>query len=111
MKAINAIIRPVRLDDVRDALRHVPGFPGMTVSKVEGCSAPSRHHPHSLKEELLDYSPKIRIEMVADDSYVSALYETVKRVGTTGQVGDGLVWVTPVEAFDYLWQPDQAAQA
>jgi nitrogen regulatory protein P-II 1 len=103
MKEIKAVIRPVRLDDLREALRLVPGFPGMTVAEVEGCSAPARHHPSTLREELLDYSPKVRIEIVAEDEHADALYETVQRVGATGKVGDGIVWMTAVECCDYLW--------
>jgi nitrogen regulatory protein P-II 1 len=105
MKEIKAVIRPVRLDDVREALRHVPGFPGMTIGKVDGCSSPARHTPHGIREELLDYSPKVRIEMVVQDEYVDALCAVLKRVAATGHVGDGLIWVTQVASFDYIWNP------
>ena len=109
MKEIKAIVRPVRLDDLREALRQQPGFPGMTVLDAQGCSAPARHQPHSLREELLDYSPKVRIEIVAGDEHADALYETVLRVGTTGHVGDGIVWMTEVARCDYLWRPGTEA--
>lgn len=105
MKEIKAIIRPVRLDDVREALMRTPGFPGMTVTHVEGCSAPGRHQPQNLKEELLDFSPKVRIEMVAADEHADTLYEALKRAATTGHIGDGLVWMSEVTRCDYLWQP------
>jgi nitrogen regulatory protein P-II 1 len=105
MKEIKAIIRPNRLGDVREALRHVPGFPGMTVSKVEGCSSPTRNPPTNHKEELLDYSPKVRVEIVVDDEFVDPLRAAIVRAGTTRHVGDGVVWVTHVESFDYLWMP------
>jgi nitrogen regulatory protein P-II 1 len=59
MKEIKAVIRPNKLASLRDALVALPGFPGMTVSKVEGCSAPNRHLvPHNIKEQLTDYTPK-----------------------------------------------------
>lgn len=106
MKEIKAIIRPARLDDIREELRQVPGFPGMTITKVEGCSAPTRHQPHTLKEQLLDYSPKIRIDIVIDDQYAQAVYEAIKRIASTKQIGDGIVWLNTVEQFDYIWQPD-----
>ncbi|MDX3906590.1 MAG: P-II family nitrogen regulator [Pigmentiphaga sp.] len=105
MKEIKAVIRPTRLDDVREALMRTPGFPGMTVTHVEGCSAPARHQPQNLKEELLDFSPKVRIEMVVDDDHADVLYETVKQAAATGHVGDGLVWMGDVQRCDYLWQP------
>jgi nitrogen regulatory protein P-II 1 len=105
MKEIKAIIRPNRLTDVREALRHVPGFPGMTVSKVEGCSSPTRNPPMNHKEELLDYSPKVRVEIVVEDEFVDPLKAAIVRAGTTRHVGDGVVWVTQVESVDYLWKP------
>ncbi|ABR90383.1 nitrogen regulatory protein PII [Janthinobacterium sp. Marseille] len=106
MKEIKAIIRPVRLDDVREALGQVAGFPGMTITHVEGCSSPARHQPHDFKEELLDYSPKVRIDIVIDDQYAKAVYDTIKRVASTKHVGDGIVWMNTIDQFDYIWQPD-----
>lgn len=105
MKEIRAVIRPVRLDDVREALMQMPGFPGMTIAHVEGCSAPVRHPPQNLKEELLDFSPKVRIEIVADDDQADALYQTIRRVAGIGHAGDGLVWMNEVARCDYLWHP------
>ncbi|MBX6318342.1 P-II family nitrogen regulator [Pigmentiphaga sp.] len=106
MKEIKAVIRPTRLDDVRAALMKTPGFPGMTVSHVEGCSAPARHQPQNLKEELLDFAPKVRIEIVAADEHAGALYETIRQAASTGHVGDGLVWMSDVGRCSFLWHPD-----
>lgn len=108
MKEIKAIIRPSRLDEVRNALRQTPGFPGMTVSKVEGCSAPDRARPSNIKQELLDFSPKVRIDIVVADEHVAALKEAIIVAGTTKHLGDGIVWVTQVEEFDYLWKAADA---
>lgn len=108
MKEIKAIIRPARLDDVRNALRLTAGFPGMTVSKVEGCSSPTRHQPANIKEDLINYSPKIKIEIVVEDEYAKVLHDVIVRVGSTRHIGDGIVWVTHVESFDYLWKPQAA---
>ncbi|GGI21363.1 P-II family nitrogen regulator [Oxalicibacterium faecigallinarum] len=105
MKEIKAIIRPARLEDVSEALRVMPGFPGMTITQVEGCSSPLRHQPQGHKEELLDYSPKVRIELIVDDQYALSLYDTIKQMSSTNHVGDGIVWMTAVERFDYIWQP------
>jgi nitrogen regulatory protein P-II 1 len=106
MKEIKAIIRPVRLDDVREALGLVEGFPGMTITQVEGCSSPARHQPQGIKEELLDYSPKVRIDLIVDDQYAPAIYATIKRVASTKHIGDGIVWMNTIEQFDYIWQPE-----
>ena len=105
MKEIKAIIRPARLDEVSEVLRNTPGFPGMTITQVEGCSAPARHQPRNHKEELLDFSSKVRIEIVVDDQYADSLYETIRQVSAIGKVGDGIVWMTPVDRFHYMWEP------
>ncbi|MEI7430664.1 MAG: P-II family nitrogen regulator [Betaproteobacteria bacterium] len=99
MKEIKAIIRPNKLPALREALREFPGFPGMTVSKVEGLSALSRLAAvkSSIKNELTDYTPKIRIEIVASDEFAETIVDIIVTSVNTGQVGDGLVWVTPIE--------------
>ena len=96
MKEIKAIIRPNKLTMLRDRLRDIQGFPGMTVSRAEGCSAPSRHSPASHKEELTDYTPKIRIEIVCPDELADAVVDRITQVAQTGHIGDGLVWVTEI---------------
>lgn len=99
MKEIKAIIRPSKVTPLREALRDVPGFPGMTVTKVEGLSAPSRIGGlrQNLREELADFTPKLRIEIVAPDEMADTLVDLIVHICSTGQIGDGLVWVTPVE--------------
>jgi nitrogen regulatory protein P-II 1 len=97
MKEIKAIVRPARLDRVRDALRRLPGFPGMNYGKVEGCSRfPSGQNPRSPKEALTEFSSKIRIEMVCPDEMVEPIVRVIAEHAFTGQAGDGLVWVTDV---------------
>lgn len=97
MKEIKAIVQPARLAKIRSSLRNIKAFPGMTIAKVEGCG----HHvspPHNdVRQELTDYSPKIYIEIVSPDELVEGILQILVEVGHTGQVGDGIVWVTPVE--------------
>ena len=89
MKEIKAIIRPNKLSGLRDALIALPGFPGMTVSKVEGCSAPSRHiSRHNIKDELTDYTPKVRIEIVAPDEVEIMLFEPASTLNTGNQLNE-----------------------
>ncbi len=105
MKEIKAVIRPNKLTALREALIVLPEFPGMTVSRVEGCSAPSRHVTHhSIKEELTDFSPKIRIEIIAPDEAVPAIYGAISKVAQTGHFGDGLVWVCDVEKATFIFK-------
>lgn len=104
MKEVKAVIRPNKLPALRDALRQIPGFPGMTITKAEGCSAPSRHTPHNIKEELTDYTPKVRIEIVVDDDLAEVIVDRIISIATTGHIGDGLVWVTPVERAAFVFK-------
>ena len=104
MKEIKAILRPNRLPLLREKLRATPGFPGMTVSKAEGCSAPSVHGSATVKDELTDYTPKVRIEIVAPDDIADTLVELIIQVGQTGQVGDGLVWVTDIQRAAFMYK-------
>lgn len=97
MKEIKAIVPPQRLPKIRSALRNIKGFPGMTVTKVEGCGHHVSKPTQGIREELTDYSPKARIDLVAPDDLVEGILQVLVEVGQTGQVGDGIVWVTPVE--------------
>jgi nitrogen regulatory protein P-II 1 len=109
MKEIKAIIRPAKLPLLREKLRSLAGFPGMTISKVEGCSAPTLHAPSNLKEELTDYTPKVRIEIVAPDDVCDSIVDTIVHNAQIGQIGDGLVWVTDIERAVFLYKTVQGA--
>ena len=113
MKEIKAIIRPNKLPTLREALRGVPGFPGMTVSKAEGLSAPDRVGPgkHSIKEELTDYTAKTRIEIVAPDELADVIVDCIVAVANTGHIGDGLVWVTPIDRAVFVHKVMPGAEA
>ncbi|MBS1138814.1 MAG: nitrogen regulatory protein [Proteobacteria bacterium] len=106
MKEIKAVIRPNKLTVLRNALVALPGFPGMTVSKVEGCSAPSRHVPArtKIKDELTDYTAKVRVEIVAPDDVAEAIFQRITEVAQTGHYGDGLVWITDVEKVAFIFK-------
>jgi nitrogen regulatory protein P-II 1 len=102
MKEIKAIIQPHRLPKLREAFRHIKSFSGMTVSKVEGCAQHDDRPTLGAREELTDYSPKIHIQMVLPDEIVEEVLQIIEEIGHTGQVGDGIVWVTPVERLIHL---------
>jgi nitrogen regulatory protein P-II 1 len=96
MMEVKAVIRPNKLPALRAALLETPGFPGMTVTKVEGCSAPNKTIKSNIKEELTDYSAKVRIDIVCNDEVAEVLMDRIVLVCQTGQMGDGVVWCTPV---------------
>lgn len=102
MKEIRAVIRPQKLERLRAALRAVPGFPGMTVTRAEGCGATSSRVAHNIREQLTDYTVKMRVEIVCPDEVADALVEAIIHTANTGQTGDGLVWVVPIERAVFL---------
>lgn len=101
MKEIKAVIQPVKLQKLRTALIAMPGFPGMTVTRSEGCS-PSLERGTGrvdIHAELMDFSPKVRIEILAPDELVEDIVQLIQDTCHTGHIGDGILWVTAAECF------------
>ena len=98
MKLVTAVIKPHKWEDVRAALETV-GVTGMTVSEVSGYGRQKGHtEVYRGAEYDIALVPKVRIEIVVDDGDVEAVTEAVVRAAQTGQIGDGKVWVAPVES-------------
>src|SRR4051794_23050036 len=99
MKLVTAVIKPHKWEDVREALETV-GVTGMTVSEVSGYGRQKGHtEVYRGAEYDIALVPKIRIEIVVDDQDVDAVADAVVSAAQTGQIGDGKVWVVPVEAI------------
>ena len=97
MKLITAIIKPFKLDDVKEALRAL-GVQGMTVSEVQGFGRQRGHtEVYRGTEYTVDFVPKVRVEVVADDSDVQGITDAIVDAARTDKIGDGKVWVVPVE--------------
>jgi len=97
MKLITAIIKPFTLDDVRSALEQL-GVLGMTVSEVQGYGRQKGHtEVYRGAEYAVDFVAKLRVEVVTDESSVDKVIEAITSAAHTGKIGDGKVWVTPVE--------------
>ncbi|HAT39425.1 P-II family nitrogen regulator [Polynucleobacter necessarius] len=96
MMEVKAVIRPNKLPALRTALMETPGLPGLAVAKVEGCSAPSKTNKANIKDELTEYSAKVRIEIIGNNDIAEVLMDRIVMVCQTGQVGDGVVWCTEV---------------
>ena len=97
MKLITAIIKPFKLDDVKEALRAL-GVQGMTVSEVQGFGRQRGHtEVYRGTEYTVDFVPKVRVEVVADDSDVQGVTDAIVTAARTDKIGDGKVWVVPVE--------------
>jgi nitrogen regulatory protein P-II 1 len=97
MKKIEAIIRPHKLDDLREALSEI-GVRGMTISEVKGYGRQKGHtEVYRGAEYKVDFLPKIKLEVVVKDSDVDSILSTIIKVARTGQVGDGKIFISPVE--------------
>ena len=106
MKEIKAIIRPARLHKIRDAFRGLPGFPGMSISNIEGCSGHSGLEQHdSVSDELTEFTSKVRLEIIAPDEMVAKIVQVVHMHAHSGKTGDGLLWVTEIQMFQKLCLP------
>ena len=97
MKLITAVVKPFKLDEIKTALKEA-GVTGMTVTEVQGFGRQSGHtEVYRGAEYTIDFVPKVRIEVLADDSDVDRLIEVLSGAARTGKIGDGKVWVTSVE--------------
>ena len=97
MKMINAIIKPFKLDDVREALSEI-GVQGITVTEVKGFGRQKGHTElYRGAEYVVDFLPKLKIEVVVKDSAVEPTIETITKAANTGKIGDGKIFVYDIE--------------
>ncbi len=97
MRLVTAIVKPFVLNDVKDALETL-GVLGMTVSEVQGYGRQKGHtEVYRGAEYSVDFVPKVRVEIVIDDEVVDRVVQAVVDAAHTGKIGDGKVWVVPVE--------------
>src|SRR5512138_1559054 len=97
MKKIEAIIKPFKLDEVKEALNDI-GIQGITVSEVKGFGRQKGHTElYRGAEYVVDFLPKIKLEIIVSDSLVAQVVETVEKAARTGRIGDGKIFVTNVE--------------
>jgi nitrogen regulatory protein P-II 1 len=97
MKKIEAIIKPFKLDEVKEALADV-GVLGLTVTEVKGFGRQKGHTElYRGAEYVVDFLPKVKVEIVLSDELVSRAIEAIERAAKTGRIGDGKIFVTPIE--------------
>ena len=97
MKKIEAIVKPFKLDEVKDALRKV-GVQGMTVSEVKGFGRQKGHTElYRGAEYIVDFLPKVMIQLVAEDSQVQPIVEAILKAAKTGKIGDGKIFISNLE--------------
>lgn len=98
MKLVTAIIKPFRLDEVKEALK-AQGVQGLTVSEVQGFGRQRGHtEVYRGAEYEVDFLPKVRIEVLCDDADADSLVQAIVEASRTGKIGDGKVWTVPIDS-------------
>jgi nitrogen regulatory protein P-II 1 len=97
VKVVVAVIKPFKLDEVKDALKSI-GVQGLTLTEVQGFGRQGGHtETYRGAEYTIDLVPKIRLEILVDDAQAADVVESIVSTGRTGKIGDGKVWVIPIE--------------
>jgi nitrogen regulatory protein P-II 1 len=111
MKKIEAIIKPFKLDEVKDALHEV-GVKGLTVTEAKGFGR-QRGHTELYRgaEYVVDFLPKVKIEVVLEDDQVERAVEAIMQAARTGRIGDGKIFVNPVEEVIRIRTGEKGAEA
>jgi len=111
MKLITAIIKPFKLDDVKDALKDA-GITGITVSEVRGFGRQGGHtETYRGAEYKIDFVPKVSVSIVVDEGSVDAAVDAIKAGAATGKIGDGKIWVTSIERLVRIRTGEEGADA
>jgi len=111
MKLITAVIKPFKLDDVKDALKEA-GSSGITVSEVRGFGRQGGHtETYRGAEYKIDFVPKVEVKIVVDDAAVDAVVEAITKSAATGKIGDGKIWVTDVDRIIRIRTGEEGADA
>ncbi|OBH15248.1 P-II family nitrogen regulator [Mycolicibacter sinensis] len=111
MKLITAIVKPFTLEDIRTGLEQA-GLQGMTVSEVRGYGRQKGHtEVYRGAEYSVDFVPKLRVEVLVDDVAVEQILDIIARAARTGKIGDGKVWVSPVETVMRVRTGERGADA
>ena len=97
MKKIEAVIKPFKLDEVKDALHEI-GVQGLTVTEAKGFGRQKGHTElYRGAEYVVDFLPKVKIEVIVDDNFVERTVEAIQQAAHTGRIGDGKIFVSPID--------------
>ena len=111
MKLITAIVKPFKLDDVKDALK-AAGVQGITVSEVRGFGRQGGHsETYRGAEYKIDFVPKVKMEIICDDGSVDAIVDAIKGAAQTGKIGDGKIWIVDVERMVRVRTGEEGVEA
>ncbi len=111
MKKIEAVIKPFKLDDVKDA-HHEIGVSGITVTEVKGFGRQKGHTElYRGAEYVIDFLPKVKVEVVVEDMIVENVIEAITQAARTGRIGDGKIFVIPIDEAVRIRTGDRGADA
>jgi nitrogen regulatory protein P-II 1 len=111
MKLITAVIKPFKLEDVKEALKG-SGVQGMTVTESRGFGRQRGHtEVYRGAEYQIDFVPKVQVEILVDSDIVDRVVQTIMDTARTGTIGDGKIWVTPVEGVWRIRTGEEGAEA
>ena len=111
MKKIEAVIKPFKLDEVKDAL-HELGVQGLTITEARGFGRQKGHAElYRGAEYIVDFLPKVKIEIVLDDALIDRAVDAIVRAARTGRIGDGKIFVLPVEDVIRIRTGERGADA
>ena len=111
MKLVTAIIKPFKLDDVRESLSEI-GVQGITVTEVKGFGRQKGHTElYRGAEYVVDFLPKVKIDVAIADDQLDAVIEAITKAANTGKIGDGKIWVTNVEQIIRIRTGEHGAEA
>jgi nitrogen regulatory protein P-II 1 len=111
MKKIEAVIKPFKLDEVKEALHEV-GLQGLTVLEAKGFGRQKGHTElYRGAEYVVDFLPKVKIEVICDDSMTERALEAIVNAARTGRIGDGKIFVTPIEEVIRIRTGERGEQA
>ena len=111
MKLVTAVVKPFKLDDIKDALK-AGGITGITVTEVRGFGRQGGHtETYRGAEYKIDFVPKVALEVVVDDSAVDTVVDAIKQAAATGKIGDGKIWVSDVDRIVRIRTGEEGADA
>ena len=111
MKLITAIIKPFKVEEVKDALK-ATGIVGMTVSEVRGFGRQGGHtETYRGAEYNVDFVPKVKLELIVDDAILDSVIDTIKTAAGTGKIGDGKIWVSGIEHLVRIRTGEEGVEA